>query len=152
MKKNLLLCNSICTKMEELGRDLIEDADVLFEIVEQETGISEKQIRSKSRKRHIVEARMIMAEALRRNSKYKLWEIGRVVSDVDHSSVIHYKNVVKDLCENQKSFRDKFLKVNVNFGQIKNNGLPLNKKLEFAIRERDRLNKEIRKIKKLLKL
>lgn len=137
---------------EELRKDLIEDADVLFEIVEKETGISEKQIRSKSRKRHIVEARMIMSESLRRNSKYKLWEIGKVVSDVDHSCVIHYKNVVKYLCENQKSFRDKFLRVNVNFGQIKNNGLPLHKKLEFAVRERDRLNKEIRRMKKLLRL
>ena len=36
----------------------------------------------------------------------------------------------------------------IKFKQIKEDGLPLNKKLEFMIRERDAINKEIRKIKK----
>lgn len=136
----------------ELRKDLIEDASVLFEIVEQVTGISENQIKSRSRKRPIADARMMMSEALRRNSKYKLWEIGRVVSDLDHSSVIHHKEKVIDFCQNDKSFKERFLNINVKFGQIKNVGLPLHKKLEFAVKERDRLNKEIRRMKKLLRL
>lgn len=137
---------------EELRKDLIEDASVLFEIVEQVTGINETQIKSRSRKRPITDARMMMCEALRRNSKYKLWEIGRVVSGLDYSSVVHYREKVKDFCENDKSFKVNFFDINVKFGQIKNVGLPLNKKLEFAVKERDRLNKEIRRMKKLLRL
>jgi chromosomal replication initiation ATPase DnaA len=137
---------------EELRKDLIEDASVLFEIVEQVTGITENQIKSRSRKRPIADARMMMSEALRRNSKYKLWEIGRVVSGLNHSSVLHYRGKVKDFCENDKSFKARFFDINVKFGQIKNVGLPLHKKLEFAVRERDRLNKDIRRMKKLLRL
>lgn len=136
----------------ELRKDLIEDASVLFEIVEQVTGINEEQITSRSRKRPIVDARMMMSEALRRNSKYKLWEIGKVISGIDHSSVLHYKQKVKDFCENDNSFKTRFFDINVKFGQIKNVGLPIHKKLEFAVKERDRLNKEIRRMKKLLKL
>ena len=139
-------------KLDELRKDLIEDASVLFEIVEQVTGITESQIISKSRKRPIADARMMMSEALRRNSKYKLWEIGKVVSDLDHSTVVHYRHKVLDFCKNDKNFKSNFIKINVNFGQIKNIGLPLNKKLEFAIKERDRLNKEIRRMKKLLRI
>ena len=138
--------------MDELRKDLIEDASVLFEIVEQVTGISENQIKSRSRKRPIADARMMMSEALRRNSKYKLWEIGKVVSGLDHSSVVHYRTKVEDFCENDKSFNKRFVDINIKFGHIKHVGLPVNKKLEFAIKERDRLNKEIRKMKKLLKI
>lgn len=139
-------------KVDELRKDLIEDASVLFEIVEQVTGISENQIRSKSRKRPIADARMMMSEALRRNSKYKLWEIGQAVSGVDHSTVVHHKYKVEEFCQSDKSFKNRFVEINVKFGHMKNVGLPVNKKLEFAIKERDRLNKEIRRMKKLLRI
>jgi len=137
---------------DELRKDLIEDASILFEIVEQVTGISENQIKSRSRKRPIVDARMMMSEALRGNSKYKLWEIGKVISGIDHSSVLHYKQKVKDFCENDNSFKKRFVDINVKFSHVKNIGLPIHKKLEFAVKERDRLNKEIRRMKKLLRL
>ena len=137
---------------DELRKDLVEDASVLFEIVEQVTGISENQIKSRSRKRHIADARMMMSETLRRNSKYKLWEIGKVVSGLDHSSVAHYREKVKDFCQTDKNFKTSFFDINVKFSQIKKVGLPIHKKLEFAVKERDKLNKDIRRMKKLLRL
>ena len=138
--------------MLAVNKTLIQDVCVLFEIVEDVTGVTEEQIKGRSRKRYISDARMMMCESLRRNSKYKLHEIGLAVCNLDHSSVLHYKAKLPQLCDTDYDFRKKFVNIDVRFKQIKDGGMPLVKKLEFAIQERDRLNKEIRKIKKLLNL
>lgn len=134
------------------NKSLVQDIHILFEIVEEITGINQTQIRSRSRKRTISDARMMMCESLRRNTKYKLHEIGGSVCGLDHSSVLHYKKKLPELCEVDYDFKKKFIAIDVKFKQIKDGGVPLVKKLEFAINERNRLNKEIRKLKRLLNL
>jgi len=138
--------------MAELNKSIVQDASILFEIVEEVTGVTQNQIQSKIRTRHIVEARMMMAESLRRNSKYRLNQIGLAVSDLDHSTVSYYKIKVVELCGQDYKFKKEFFTISAKFKQIKEGGLPLKKKLEFAIRDRDNLNREIRRIKKLLKI
>ncbi len=138
--------------MLEFNKSLLQDVSMLFEIVEEVTGVSQTQIKSRSRKRYISDARMMMCESLRRNSKYKLHEIGHAVCNLDHSSIIHYKHKLLELYDIDYDFKKKFIAIDVRFRQIKDGGMPLTKKLEFAIKERDRLNGEIRKMKKLLNI
>jgi hypothetical protein len=138
--------------MSKLDKTLTQDVCMLFEIVEEVTGVTEDQIKSRSRKRHISDARMMMCESLRRNSRYKLTEIGLAICNLDHSTVLHYKSKLPKLCDTDYDFRKKFVNIDVKFKQIKDGGTPLVKKLYFATQERDKLNKEIRKIKKLLNL
>jgi chromosomal replication initiation ATPase DnaA len=144
--------NRTISHMAELNKSIVQDASILFEIVEEVTGVTQNQIQSKIRARHIVEARMMMAESLRRNSKYRLNQIGVAVSDLDHSTVSYYKKKVVELCGQDYKFKKEFFTISARFKQIKEGGLPLKKKLEFAIRDRDNLNREIRRIKKLLKI
>lgn len=144
--------NRTTSHMLELNKSILQDASLLFEIVEEVTGVTQEEIKSKVRKRHITDARMMMAESLRRNSKYKLREIGLVISGLDHSTVIHYKRQVVEICEQDKVFKKNFFTINARFKQIKDGGFPLTKRLEFAIKDRDSLNKEIRRMKKLLKI
>ena len=138
--------------MLEFNELLLQDVSMLFEIVEEVTGISQEQIRSRSRKRDISDARMMMCESLRRNSRYRLQEIGSVVCNLDHSTVVHYKNKLPELYVTDYDFKKKFITIDVRFKQIKDGGTPLGKKLEFAIKERNRLSGEIRKMKKLLNI
>ena len=49
-------------------------------------------------------------------------------------------------------FKKKFITIDVRFKQIKDGGTPLGKKLDFAIKVRNRLSGEIRKMKKLLNI
>jgi hypothetical protein len=138
--------------MLEFNESLLQDVSMLFEIVEEVTGISQEQIRSRSRKRDISDARMMMCESLRRNSKYRLQEIGSSVCNLDHSTVVHYKNKLPQLYVTDYDFKKKFISIDVRFKQIKDGGTPLHKKLEFSIKERNRLSGEIRKMKKLLNI
>lgn len=144
--------NRIVLHMAELSKFLVQDASILFEIVEEVTGVTQQQIESRIRKRHIAEARMMMTESLRRNTKYRLHEVGSVVSGLNHSTVVYYRKHVYELCDQDYKFKKDFFTINARFKQIKDGGLPLKKKLEFAIRDRDNLNKEIRRLKKLLKI
>ena len=56
------------------------------------------------------------------------------------------------IMKTDKNFKTSFFDINVKFSQIKKVGLPIHKKLEFAVKERDKLNKDIRRMKKLLRL
>ena len=46
--------------MTGLNKSLVQDVSILFEIVEDVTGVTEEEIRSRSRKRYISDARMMM--------------------------------------------------------------------------------------------
>lgn len=138
--------------MKELNKSLEQDAKILFEIITDVTGITKEQINNRSRKRYVTDARMMLCEALRRNSKYTLSEIGSVTGGLDHSSIIYYRSKLNDICDVDKEFKRKFTEVNLRFKQIKISGLPLSIRLNAAIEERDRLNKEIRIMKKKLSI
>ena len=118
--------------MAELNKSIVQDASILFEIVEEVTGVTQQEIKSRVRTRHIAEARMMMSESLRRNSKYRLNEIALVVSGQNHSTLVYYKTKVVDLCESDYKFKKEFFTISARFKQIKEGGLPLKKKLEFS--------------------
>lgn len=138
--------------MSDINTTLKKDLSLLFDITKEITGVTCEEIKSRSRINNIKYARMIICEVLRRNSNYKLWEIAKNVCNLDHSTLIHYKSKVVEYCEKDVEFKKNFTLINVKFKNIKDVGYPLKNRLEFAIQERDRLNKEIRKMKKMLNL
>lgn len=139
--------------MSELKKSLVQDVSILFDIVEEVTGVTKEQIKSRSRERRIADARMMMSESLRRNCKYyRLHEIGTAICNLNHSTVVHYRKTLSDLYDNNRELRKNFIAIDIRFKQIKEGGMPLMKKIEFAIQERNRLNNEIRKMKKLLSI
>ena len=138
--------------MLDLSKSLIQDATILFEIVAEVTGITQDEINNRSRKRCITDARMMMCETLRRNSLHTLTEIGSAVGGLDHSSIIYYRTKLNDICDVDKKFKQKFTEIDSRFKEIKLCGFPLALRLKLAIDERDRLSKEIRRMKRKLKI
>lgn len=59
--------------------------------------MDEKTIKTRTRKRHIVEARQIAMHLLHRNTKYSLSKIGIMMGFFDHSTVIHASKTVLNL-------------------------------------------------------
>ena len=119
--------------MITLNKSLEQDSKILFGIITEVTGITQEQINNGSRKRNITDAR-----------------IGSVTGGLDHSSIIYYRSKLNDICDVDKEFKRKFTEINSRFKAIKI-CLPLTMKLNIAIEERDRLNKEIRIMKKKLR-
>jgi len=138
--------------MKDISNKLLKDVSILFEITEEKTGVTREEILSRNRKTRIQKARMIMGEVLRRNSIYTLSDIGKSICGLDHSTILHYRSKVLKCCEKDEEFKKNFTSINIKFKTIQEVGYPLEKKLEFAIKERDNLNKEIRKMKKMLNL
>ena len=134
--------------MAGLNKSLVQDVSILFGIVADVTGITEDQINNRSRKRDITDARMMICETLRQNSKYPLDQIGSVIGGLNHSSIVYYRTKLNDICEVDKEFKRKFIEIDSRFKEIKIHGLPLDIQLNNAIEERSRLNKEIQIMKK----
>lgn len=65
-------------------------------------------MRSSSRKREIVEARQIAMKLVNEKLKRGLKEVGQFFGGRDHSTVIHAKQTVEDLCITDKIFRNKY--------------------------------------------
>lgn len=65
-------------------------------------------IKSKTRKREIVEARQIAMTLVNEKLKRGLSEVGRLFGGRDHSTVIHARDTVEDLCATDKIFKNKF--------------------------------------------
>lgn len=67
-----------------------------------------EKIRSKSRKRMLVTARQQMAMLLLLNTKMSLKGIGRELGNRDHSTIVHARTTVTNLCETDKTYKAKF--------------------------------------------
>jgi chromosomal replication initiator protein len=63
--------------------------ECIFSIVKELTGISRETIQSKSRRRHIVKARMMAAWSLRKFTDYSYPEIGKILNR-NHASIIYF--------------------------------------------------------------
>ena len=84
-----------------------KDYEVL-RYIETRLPMSMEAINSKSRIRDLVEVRQIMMHILRIYGEYTLYEIGMSFGGRDHSTVIHAKDTVYDLCDTDKAYRAKF--------------------------------------------
>ncbi len=73
----------------------------------QELEVSEEQLKSKSRKRPIAEARFITSKLLRTKKKLPLKAIGRQLKR-DHSTIIYHLNTFGNLYLTAPEFAEKF--------------------------------------------
>jgi len=76
-------------EIDDLNERTQTDVDSVFEMVCDITGVPKEQILSTKRYRHIVDARKILVNVLRKVLKLTCYQTGAVVNK-DHSSVVHY--------------------------------------------------------------
>lgn len=93
----------------------IED---VFQIVQEECGVTIEEILSKKKTRTIAEARHIIAKCLRDKCKLGVSKIGELLSKRDHTTAIHSINVYNDLYETNDVFRDTANRVNAKIGMV----------------------------------
>ena len=76
--------------------------------IEDRRDLTVEAIDSKSRIRELVEVRQIMMHILRVYGDYTFKEVGRSFGGRDHSTAIHAKDTVYDLCDTDKAYKAKF--------------------------------------------
>lgn len=83
-----------------LRRGSVEAAAQIVRRVEQFAGV--ENLRERTRRREVCEARQVACFILRRDTDFSLERIGRLLG-IDHSSVVHSIQVVKNLldCDHQ---------------------------------------------------
>lgn len=82
----------------------VVNPEIYFNLISEKLGVSKDLLKSKSRKREIVEARQLFFALLKRDSTYSLASIGKLLNR-DHATVLHSLRAVRDL--NDKSFLNK---------------------------------------------
>lgn len=75
--------------------------------------IDRKTIKLRTRKRAIVEPRQIAMHLLKRNTKHSLSQIGKMLGNYDHATVLHASKTVINLEKTDRLYAD-------NFREIKN--------------------------------
>ena len=75
---------------EELSVELQEDVKQVIASVETITGITYRQILSTKRSRHLVDARKILVNVMRKHLRLTCYQVGKVI-DKDHSSIVYYE-------------------------------------------------------------
>ena len=75
-----------------------------YSIIESETGVTKKNIKSNVRKRPFVDARNIIANILRKYTRMKTIDVGFELN-VDHSSVCHYTKGFDHLYKHEKHYK-----------------------------------------------
>jgi len=126
-----------------------KDGSLIFDIIEEKIGFSKKQIFDGGRARHLVDLKRIVAIVLKRNTKLKLWKIGEIVGGLDHSCISHYIKTQNNLMDTDRSYRENFRLVEKEYLTRRET---VETKLEIKLRERKEINKEISKLKALIKI
>jgi chromosomal replication initiation ATPase DnaA len=82
----------------------------LYRIIEQVTGVTEKQIKNQDRHKHIVHARKIVGYFCRQELGLTTTECGNIISR-DHSTIIYYLSDAEGLFKYDPIFKNKYDKV-----------------------------------------
>lgn len=83
-----------------------EFIDFVITLCAQTNGVEVHQLKSKRRKREMVTARQQAAAILCECTKLSLKRIGVYLGGADHSTVIHSKQTVSDMCETDRKYRE----------------------------------------------
>ena len=75
---------------EELSVELQDDVEQVIASVETITGITYTQILSTKRSRHLVDARKILVNVMRKHLRLTCYQVGKVI-DKDHPSIVYYE-------------------------------------------------------------
>lgn len=89
--------NPVCNSVGEIVSYIEDRRELTMEAID-----------SKSRIRELVEVRQIMMHILTVYGDYTFKEVGRSFGGRDHSTAIHSKDTVYDLCDTDKAYKAKF--------------------------------------------
>ena len=87
--------------------NIVGDLFVILSNVSQCCMVTLEQLRSKTRKREIVEARQIYCKLAKKRTKYTLEQIGSAINK-DHATVLHSVRTCNNLIETNINFKNKF--------------------------------------------
>lgn len=122
---------------------LKKEGEILFEIIEESLRVTKKEILSRSRKRHIIDAKRIIVFILKKkNEKYRHQEIGDIIG-ISHCTITHYINTHENIYLSDSNFRNKFDSISSMFETIVERQFPVEQNIKLLSIERDRINKEI---------
>lgn len=131
---------------------LEDDIKALFQIIEEETNIKSAEFLAKNRTRHIVDVKRMVSACLMKHTQFTLYKIGDILGGLNHATVIHYRKTHENLLESNKDYRKTYTSIDSQFEFLRLGGIPVEKKLEFALDKRNLINKEIIRLKKLIKI
>lgn len=131
---------------------LEDDIKALFQIIEEETNVKKEQFLAKNRTRHIVDVKRMVSACLMKHTQFTLYKIGDILGGLNHATIIHYRRTHANLLDSNKDYRKIYVAIDSQFEFLRLGGIPVEKKLEFAIDKRNSINKEINRLKKLIKI
>lgn len=88
---------------------MILTPDIVFNTIEEVTGVTRDELKSKSRLQRIAHARFLLNYFMRLYCDMTLLEIGRETYSMDHSSVLHSIKKVREAVENPRLGYDKIV-------------------------------------------
>lgn len=94
------------TISKELSK--LQKADILFETVEEITGIGKQTILSKNRESRIAIARNIMGYILHKEIGYTSTGTGKILN-IDHSTVVYYAKMFDENYHYYTEYRDNYI-------------------------------------------
>jgi hypothetical protein len=80
----------------------------VFYAIYQETGVSVAELKSKTRKREVVDARHMFCEITKKNTKLSLKNIGSCIGNRDHSTVLNSLTRHQEFMQSDKNYRATF--------------------------------------------
>lgn len=84
----------------------IDGIELVYSAIYYGFSINESQLKSKSRKRELVEARMFVSNFMKQSSNMSLSKIGEFTNS-DHATVLNHLKKYKDYCETDPKFKEK---------------------------------------------
>jgi chromosomal replication initiator protein len=98
-------------KMSSLIKDDRKKAEIIRNIVSTYFGVPHYQMVSRGRKAYIVEARQMCMYFIRKYTRLSLKQTGNELGGLDHSTVIHAVETVKNYLSYDKMYTSKFNEV-----------------------------------------
>ena len=95
-------------KRSSIIKDDRKKAEMIIRITSNYLGIHIELMKSKTRKREVVEARQMSMTMIKSFTRLSLKAIGNEFGGRDHSTVIHAKQTVSDLYDTDMLFRGKY--------------------------------------------
>lgn len=96
--------------VECMKAPIVTNVDLIIKHVSEKLSITIEEIKGKSRLRHIVEARQMCMYLVKERLNYSLTGTANIFKK-HHSTVIHALTTIDDLCESDKTFKEKFYKI-----------------------------------------
>lgn len=107
-------------KPRPIVKQIDEVSEFLFRVIEKNTGITKFQIKQKSRKREIINAKRIYSMLMYNYTDSTLATIGLLLGGHDHSSIIHHLNSLNDLIIWDSDYKKVYQNCELAVSSIKN--------------------------------